>query len=91
MYPLSLQMFGAPSSRVLEGGLWAYLTDPIFLLEPFLITLAAGHWIVQYGQATPQFKKRVLVGLAGGLAVFTFAFLLLLPALRQLAETLGAG
>jgi uncharacterized membrane protein len=91
LYPFSLQMFGAPSSRVLEGGLWAYLTDPIFLMEPFLITLAVGHWIAQHRKVTPKLKKIMLIGLVSGLAVFTLAFLLLLPILQYFATTQGTG
>jgi hypothetical protein len=48
LYPISLTMFGNPPQRVLEGGLWAYLTDPIFLIEPFLVGGAVAHWIVHY-------------------------------------------
>lgn len=91
LYPFSLQMFGTQSLRVQDGGLWAYLTDPIFLMEPLLITLAIGHWIVQHCKATPKLKKIVLIGLVSGLAVFTFAFLLLLPILQDFAATPGAG
>jgi hypothetical protein len=91
LYPLSLHMLGAPSARVLEGGLWAYLTDPIVLLEPFLITLALSHWIIWHRQATPQSKKIALIGLTIGLVVFTLAFLLLLPELQSFVGTHGAG
>jgi hypothetical protein len=44
-YPISLTMVGAAPLRVVEGGFWAYVTDPIFLLEPLLLTLATVHWI----------------------------------------------
>lgn len=91
LYPFSLHMVGAPSSRVLEGGIWAYLTDPIFLMEPLLITLAVGHWIVEHRKTTPKLKKIMLIGLVSGLAAFTLTFLLLLPALQYFAATKGAG
>lgn len=45
LYPFSMTMFGIPPTRVVEGGFWAYLTDPIFLFEPCLLTLAATHWV----------------------------------------------
>ncbi|HXV42425.1 MAG TPA: metal-dependent hydrolase [Anaerolineae bacterium] len=45
-YPISLTMVGAAPVRVVEGGFWTYVTDPIFLLEPLLLTLAAVHWIL---------------------------------------------
>jgi membrane-bound metal-dependent hydrolase YbcI (DUF457 family) len=46
-YPLSLTMIGNPSERIRNGGIHEYLTDPIFLLEPLLLTLAAGHWLLR--------------------------------------------
>lgn len=91
LYPFSFQMFGIQSSHVLHGGVWAYLTDPIFLLEPFLITVAIAHWITHHHTATPQLKKVALMGLAGGCVIFTVAFLWLLPVLQPLAATHSAG
>ena len=38
-YPLSLYMVGAPSTRVLEGGVLGYMTDPIFLSEPLFLAV----------------------------------------------------
>lgn len=45
LYPFSMIMVGAPSEHVLNGRVWGYFTDPIFLLEPLLIAFAVGHWI----------------------------------------------
>lgn len=90
LYPLSLHMFGAPSPRVLEGGFWAYVTDPIFLVEPFLIAIAIAHWILSRN-STLRVKKLALFCLAGGWAVFTVTFLLLLPTLQGIAAMKGAG
>lgn len=43
-YPLSNRMIGIAPARVVEGGLGAYLTDPVFLLEPLLLLGALAHW-----------------------------------------------
>lgn len=44
LYPFSMCMFGIAPDRVVEGGISAYLTDPIFLLEPLLFLFAFAHW-----------------------------------------------
>ncbi|MCZ7546587.1 MAG: metal-dependent hydrolase [Anaerolineae bacterium] len=89
LYPLSLHMFGAPSTRVLEGGFWAYASDPIFLAEPFLLAVAAAH-VVTHRRLASRTQKLALVGLASGLAVMTILFLLLLPTLQNMAAAVGA-
>jgi len=90
LYPLSLRMFGVASGRVLEGGFWAYLTDPIFLMEPLLVALAAAHWIA--GRRTaPRTKRLALFGLVSGLAAFTAVFLWLLPTPQRIAVAQGVG
>jgi len=81
-----MYMFGAPSIHVRDGGLWGYLTDPIFLLEPLLLFLAAVHWVTHRSQITPRLKKMALLGLATGLVVFSAAFLLSLPTLQQMVS-----
>ncbi|MFH1117150.1 MAG: hypothetical protein V1792_24795 [Pseudomonadota bacterium] len=83
-YPLSMYMVGAPSAHVRDVGLWGYLTDPIFLLEPLLLVLAAAHWVVRRASVTPRFKRAVVLGLASGFVVFSMSFLLSLPMLRGL-------
>ncbi|MBI5305118.1 MAG: hypothetical protein HY868_23505 [Chloroflexi bacterium] len=91
LYPLSLRVFVAPFAvRVLEGGFLAYVTDPIFLAEPILSTLALAHWIAQR-RIAPRFKNAILVGLVGGLAVFTVAFLLMIPTLQNIVAQRIAG
>jgi hypothetical protein len=90
LYPVSLYMFGAPSTRVLEGGVLAYVTDPIFLAEPFLLALAVAHWIIS-GKPAPRVMRLALFGLVSGLAVFVSVFLLLLPMLQSIIMTLGTG
>jgi hypothetical protein len=82
-YPLSLDLIGLPSTRVLKGGLWGYLTDPIFLLEPVLVTTAAVHWVVSR-DPEPRMKTMALRGLLAALIVFSGAFLLLLPTLHSI-------
>lgn len=90
LYPFSFRMFGIQSSHVLKGGVWAYLTDPIFLLEPFLISVAVGHWIIRHRKATPRLKKVALIALTTGFVAFTVGFLWLLPGLQHFAATQGA-
>lgn len=64
LYPFSRKMIGYLSPRVLEGGAGAYITDPIFLLEPLLVTAAAAHWIMQRRLTAP-------IRYVGVLALFT--------------------
>lgn len=47
LYPFSLTMVGWPPQQVIEGGVWGYVTHPIFLLEPLLIGFALLHWLWQ--------------------------------------------
>jgi hypothetical protein len=47
LYPLSMITVGGLSQRVVHGDLWAYVTDPIYLLEPLLFMLAALYWVWQ--------------------------------------------
>jgi len=77
-YPFSAVMVGAPSARVLQGGVSGYLTDPIFLLEPLLLTLAGVHWALTY-RLSPRLRLILVVILANSLLVFTVTFLTLLP------------
>jgi GAF domain-containing protein len=86
LYPVSLVMFGFPPERVVEGGFWAYLTDPIFLLEPLLLTLAAAHWTLSR-KPTQRVRPLTLIVLTGVLVLFTVAFLLLLPVLQSVAAS----
>lgn len=88
-YPLSLYMFGAPSPRVLEGGFWAYISDPIFLSEPLLIGAAAAHWI-SHTVAGPGRKRLALLFLGLGMLILSVSFLYLLPTLQQIAAVHGA-
>ncbi len=82
-YPLSSVMVGAPSARVLAGGVVGYLTDPIFLCEPLLITLAAVHWVDGRG-LRPGAKRAVQAGITGAALLFVALFLYLLPVLQEI-------
>ncbi len=89
LYPLSLHMIGVAPARVLKGGFWAYITDPIFLAEPVLLAFAMGHWI--FGQAaSSRIKQMALSGLIMGLIIFITLFLSFLPTLQALAVPTGA-
>ena len=83
LFPVSHQMFFVLSKRVLDGGFWAYVTDPIFLAEPLLITLAIAHWI-NHRQFASRPKRLLLGILIIGWLVFSIGFLLLLPTLRAI-------
>lgn len=87
LYPFSMTMFGIPPQRVVEGGVWAYLTDPIFLFEPCLLTLAAIHW-AKHHLHDQRTQRAVLVILVTGLSAFIVGFLLLLPILQEIAVSL---
>ncbi|MBX3051836.1 MAG: hypothetical protein KF753_10205 [Caldilineaceae bacterium] len=82
-YPLSSVMVGAPSARVLAGGVVGYLTDPIFLCEPLLIALAAAHWVATR-DFRPQTQRMWLLGIGGGTFLLVALFLLLLPFVQQI-------
>lgn len=87
LYPFSMTMFGIPPKRVVEGGVWAYLTDPIFLFEPCLLTLAAIHW-AKHHLRDQRIRRSILVILVTGLSAFIVGFLLLLPILQEIATGL---
>jgi hypothetical protein len=91
LYPVSMYMFGAPSGRVMRGGLCNYLTDPIVLLELAVIAVAVAHWIGSLSNITPRLKKVVIVGLASGLLIFAVVFLYWLPALQRMANMRAMG
>ena len=82
-YPFSLYMVGAPSARVMAGGVLGYLTDPIFLSEPVLLTLTIAFWIVSR-KPSPRFMRLALGGLFAGSAIFSGLYLMLLPTLQRI-------
>ena len=53
LYPLSLTMIGTAPRQVLEGGLRAYVTHPIILLELALIAAGIVHRLVQTRHPKP--------------------------------------
>lgn len=81
LYPISMKVFGIAPDRVIEGGIWAYLTDPIFLLEPILFSIAIVHWVLHWN-IVPWFQRLILATAIGGLILFTVTFVLLLPELQ---------
>jgi hypothetical protein len=87
LYPFSLTMFGLPPARVVEGGFWAYLTDPIFLVEPFAVTLLAWHWIVKQN-FTPRGRTVMLTVLWTGFVAFTVVFLWRLRDLQEVVASI---
>ena len=44
LYPFSMRTFGVAPASVVEGGIGAYLTNPVFLLEPLLFLCAFVYW-----------------------------------------------
>lgn len=86
-YPFSLLVFGWPPQRVVEGGLWAYLTDPIFLFEPFLLGTAVIHW-VWHNVALKQVRALSITVIIGFLMLFIAGYLYSLPSLQNMASRL---
>ncbi|MFN8493909.1 MAG: hypothetical protein U0350_40295 [Caldilineaceae bacterium] len=87
LYPLSLVAFGWPPQRVVEGGLWAYLTDPIFLCEPFLLGTAVTHWI-WHNIPLKQARTLSIIVIMGFLVLFIAGYLYFLPSLQNMASRL---
>lgn len=83
LHPVSMMIFGIAPQRVIEGGVWAYLTDPIFLLEPLLFSIAIIHWARHQDMTTPYLKKVIFAATVSGLLMFTIAFVLSLPTLQR--------
>ena len=82
LYPISLKMFGMPPARVVEGGIWAYLTGPIFLLEPLALTLLFCHWINNQN-LTPRVRTVALALIVVSFIFFAIAFLWFLPDMQE--------
>jgi membrane-bound metal-dependent hydrolase YbcI (DUF457 family) len=87
LYPFSSELVGIVPARILQGGLWAYLSDPIFLLEPVLIALALVYWIIQRRWSF-RLTTWAIGGVAGVGVAFNAAFLIFLPRLQQIAAWL---
>jgi len=82
LYPVSMMVFGIAPTRVVEGGFLAYITDPIFLLEPLLFSIAIIHWVRQQNMA-PRLERLILATTISGVALFAAIFTLLLPNLQS--------
>ena len=80
-------MVGAAPTRVVEGGFLAYVTDPIFLIEPFFLILVPVYWILNH-KSISQAYRLTLIGLVGGWVLFAITFLLLLPVLQDATASL---
>jgi hypothetical protein len=81
-YPLTPLMIGNSSARVLQGGFWAYVTDPIFLLEPLLFAVAVIHWALT-SNLSPHIRTAVIIVSVKLFLIFTSTFLILLPTLQS--------
>jgi hypothetical protein len=82
LYPLSMMVFGVAPARVIEGGVWAYVTDPVFLLEPLLFGMAIVHWLLGQ-QMAPRIQKLLVAVTICGLLSFVGIFVALLPVLQD--------
>ncbi|MBN1876411.1 MAG: metal-dependent hydrolase [Anaerolineae bacterium] len=83
LYPISMRAFGIAPQRVINGGVLAYLTDPIFLSEPLFCGIAIIHWIHHQDRVSTHFKNLMTAGIIGGIFLFTITFTLLLPILQE--------
>jgi len=81
--PFTLALVGFPPARIVAGGFWAYVTDPLFLLEPYLLALAGVHWLAHNCPA-PRLRRLALLAVAGVLESWTIAFVWMLPGLQQM-------
>lgn len=82
-YPLSLRMIGFPPARIVEGGVLAYISDPLFLCEPVLLSLVMLHWIRQHVHTQPV-RQLSQVTIIASLAIFAISFLAWLPVLQEI-------
>jgi hypothetical protein len=85
LYPFSMIFVGVAPTRVVEGGIWAYLTGPLFLVEPFLLSLAVIHWAWKLPKSN-RFRAMVIFTTVVGLIAFVASFLILLPQLQSIVE-----
>ncbi len=84
-YPFSMVFVGSPPARVVEGGFWMYITDPIFLLEPVLLSVMAVHWL--WTRAWPvRLRQSLIASAICLLIVFVGSFIWWLPALQAFAS-----
>ncbi len=83
LYPLSMMIFGAAPRRVVEGGFWAYLTDPIFLLEPLFLGVAVIYWTEHQPILSARQRKGLRLVVIVGTVLFVGAFVLCLPMLQR--------
>lgn len=89
LYPVSMLFVSVAPERVIEGGLWAYLTDPVFLFEPLLFSVAATDWLHRQQMALSH-KRLGMAVIAGGLILFSSVFILAMPELQRGAVPLMA-
>ena len=89
-YPVSTTGFGIAPQRVVDGGVWAYLTDPILLLEPLLIGIAVCHWIYRRESLSLKTRKLFSAVIVGGVLVFVRASVAFLPALQRACSAVVA-
>lgn len=85
-YPVSMLFVGIAPHRVIAGGFWAYITDPIFLIEPLLIAGALAH-IVWHQPIPRRVRAIALAAVSAGWLVFTSVFLVRLSDLQAFALT----
>jgi hypothetical protein len=82
LFPFSMRMFGVAPKRVVDGGLSAYLTDPVFLLEPLAFLVAFVHWTLNGNEK--RSVRAVVLSLAVVVVLcFCAIFLLVLPRLQS--------
>ena len=91
LYPFSMTMFGMPPARVVEGGILAYLTDPIFLLEPLASILVVWHWMLQRNFYRKQVRTVILTVVSVSFILFAVGFLWFLPDLQKIAQSFTTG
>lgn len=83
-YPVSMMFVTLAPRRVMVGGFWAYITDPIFLLEPLLIsfTLVYIVWHLRISRVLRIFGVGVITTAWLALSII---FIVSIPALQTYA------
>ncbi len=89
-YPLTMIGFEIAPQRVVHGGVLAYLTDPIFLLEPILLSVIIIHWIFSQKLSSSS-KKSLLIMTISSVLILMAIFYLCLPILQNMVLPLLPG
>ena len=86
-YPLTLQMIGNAPQRIVDGGLRAYITDPLLILE-FVLLAAMVLDIITHLPYSSNSRRRLAISVISLTIVVAVLFVALLPTLRTMLNVL---